>query len=209
MTVWDIKVEGGYQAVADAMAELVKSCDIDNVYLHAESTVGVDKNFEEVVGKKPLTWEHFFLTLPTAVVVSKSDIGSKLGSTRTSYEVMLRALTEISVDSVDMVLDLIAQGSLYRGEENQDTLLKFKALKAEFDELKTEKRKKLFCWSRVPTLHESISHIRNSSIGKLLVDLSEGKELEDAVNAFEAIVAPANYKRSKSLVTKGMIDPFS
>lgn len=40
----------------------------------------------------------------------------------------------------------------------------------------------------------------------LLIDLSEGVDLEHAVKSFEAMVAPANYKRPTALVSKKMID---
>lgn len=42
--------------------------------------------------------------------------------------------------------------------------------------------------------------------GTLLVDLSEGRDLESSVHSFEVKVAPTNYKRPTSLVTQSMID---
>jgi len=63
-----------------------------------------------------------------------------------------------------------------------------------------------FCWEHVQgTGNSAVVHIRNSAIGTLLVDLSEGKELDAAVGAFEAKVAPANYKRPNALITQSMI----
>lgn len=40
----------------------------------------------------------------------------------------------------------------------------------------------------------------------MLVDISEGRDLDAAVTAFERIMAPANYKRPKALITKRMIE---
>ncbi len=40
----------------------------------------------------------------------------------------------------------------------------------------------------------------------MLVDLSNGVDMEDAVKAFESKVAPANYKRPTALVTKAMVE---
>lgn len=48
--------------------------------------------------------------------------------------------------------------------------------------------------------------IRNTSIGTLLTDLTEGRDLEGAVKSFESKVAPTNYKRPTALVTKSMIE---
>ena len=47
--------------------------------------------------------------------------------------------------------------------------------------------------------------IRNTAIGTLLTDLSDGTPLEIAVKAFEAKVAPTNYKRTTALITPGMV----
>ena len=46
---------------------------------------------------------------------------------------MERGLKEITIDSIDTVLDLIAQNSLYRGEEHLEKVKNFKALKIKYD----------------------------------------------------------------------------
>jgi hypothetical protein len=51
-----------------------------------------------------------------------------------------------------------------------------------------------------------VGKIRNHSIGVLLVDLSKGVDLDEAVRKYEAIVAPANYKRPKAIFTKKMLE---
>lgn len=55
-------------------------------------------------------------------------------------------------------------------------------------------------------LPDSVCRIRNTVIGTLLLDLSEGRDLESAVKSYEAKVAPSNYKRPTALITKGMVE---
>lgn len=43
-------------------------------------------------------------------------------------------------------------------------------------------------------------------MGTLLVNISQGMDLDEAVRKYEAIVAPENYKRPKAIYTKKMLD---
>lgn len=206
VSIWDVKVDGCYQVVADELSKFVKGFAIDNLFLHPESSIGVDKNFQQT-DDGVLTWEHFFIQLPTEVICKGDLIGTKLSDYRSTRDVMFRGLSEITVESLDTVLELINQNSLYRGEESKHSVTSFSKLKNEFDKLLdfTDKQDK-FCWSKVKSISAGIARLRNSAIGTLLVDLSEGKDLENAVASFEAKVAPQNYQRPTSLVTKGMIE---
>lgn len=205
-SIWDAKIEDeNYQVVAKTMGALVTSAPIDNVFLHVEPTAGTDKNFQQLLdGVK--TWEHFFINIPKEYVTTKVNIGPKLSDTKSTYDVMFRSLSEITVDSIDTVLELIAQNSLYRGEEHKFVLDAFRKLKLKFDKLTSDCIKGDFVWSQIKSTPASVSRIRGTVIGTLLVDLSEGKELETSVASFEAKVAPTNYKRPSSLITKSMIE---
>lgn len=202
-SIWDVTVGYPYQVVADALSALVKAQPIDNIYLRAERSIGTDKNFEDVVGNVT-TWEHFFLNLPPNVTIRGLEIGSKLSDSRATHDVLLRSLTEISDDAIETVLDLIAQNSLYRGEEHKFAVESFRTLKREFKGGTADPD--IFVWSKSKALPQSVARIRNTVIGTLLVDLSEGKDMEDAVRSFEAKVAPTNYKRPTALITKKMIE---
>lgn len=202
ISIWDIDIGGDYQVVADELSKLVLSNEIKNKYLHYEKNLGTDHNNQLLEGGEIKTWEHFHHHLDDEFVVDKHDIDTKLGHHRTSVQTFERALNEITLDSLQTVLELIGQNSLYRGEEHNDILTKFADKKELYDMLDSNKQK-LYIWSKYD---RSVAGIRNSSIGTLLTDLSEGKELDYAVTKFEKMVAPSNYKRPTALVTKGMID---
>lgn len=70
----------------------------------------------------------------------------------------------------------------------------------EADNLSPEVRTN-YCWFKSP-----IAKIRNTAMGTLLIDLSNGVDLERAVKSYENIMAPSNYKRPTALITKKQIE---
>lgn len=212
ITLWDLdgvegEIDPGYHVVAEKMSRVVRSCPIDNIFLHPEKTIGTDQNRELLEGGEVRTWDHFHLTLPPSAVVAKKDIGTKLGEFRTTHDVLTRALQEIRPDAVETVLELIGQNSLYRGEEHRFVVEEFRKVHREY--LRMDRVRDfapgLYALSMSVALPPSVSRIRNTVIGTLLTDLSEGVDLDQAVAAFESKVAPTNYKRPTALVTKQMI----
>jgi hypothetical protein len=209
VSIWDGAVgDAAYDAVSSAMSAFVKAQPIADVFLHYERVVGVEKNFQDDDGRV-LTWNHFCAAIPVRnernFICAKVDIPTKLGEQRASHDVLSRSLTEITQGAIDDVLALMTENTLYRGLEYKAPVEAFARMKREFDALPEAKRD-AFVWSRLSGAYASVARIRNTAIGTLLVDLSEGKDLNRAVSSYEAKVAPANYKRPASLVTQSMVD---
>ena len=203
-TIWDVDLPEGsrYAPVAAALANRVATHRIKDIFLHDSRNVGTDHNNEMIDGVVH-TWQHFHCLLPNQLVVKRKDIATLKGRAREDKQVLKRSLTEISLESADIVSELIAQGSLYRGEEHAHIVQKFKEEKRAFDGCGYDKE--AYCWLRSRVLG-STGRFRNTVIGTLLSDLSNGVDLEDAVRMFESKVAPASYKRPKALVTKRMVE---
>lgn len=207
-TVWNIDdgVEPGYRAVASRMNTFVLNHAVHDEFLHYERTAGTDKSFEKHVdGVK--TWEHFFVNIKPQFVVAKQDLATRLSISRSTHDVFLRSLKELTLESLNIVLELTADKALYRGEENAFVVTEFRKLKIEFDKLQGEFAQNMFAWVQARNVRTgSILAIRNTAIGTLLTDLSEGKDIDASVNAFEFKVSGGNYKRPTALVTQKMID---
>lgn len=200
VSLWDCEVEYPYNVVAKELSSLVKSESIRNIFLHDCPGVGVDKNYQET-DNGILTWEHFHLVLPDKYV--SQDRGSVYADKQSQHDVFVRALEEIKPEAIDTVIELIDQGSLYRGEEHLDLVKMFGEQKKAFDELPLNRQREFFVWRQ--DISSALARIRNSAIGTLLVDLSDGHSLDEAVRMFESKVAPQNYKRPKAIVTKAMV----
>lgn len=201
-TLWDFEVGYPYANVPKNLHAIVRKAAIKNVFLTETKNLGTDFNYQIIEGEtRPKKWEHFYVDLPkTKTITKRKDIATVGSQIKSTKQVAKRALDSLTKESIETVLELIAQNSLYKGREYEASVKQLHKSKLEYDKLLPE-QKDLYAWSN----YKSIGKIRNTAIGTLLIDLSEGRELDDAVKAYERITAPANYKRPTALVTPKMI----
>jgi len=205
-SVWDIRTgDDAYDQVCEALSKFVKSLAVFEPFLTTEARFGASVTVGDYIDGAVERWEHYHVNVDRRYQVSHADRDSTLGALRTKHQVLLRALREIKSDAVDTVLELIEQGSLYRGEEHKHNVVAFDLLLEKFDKLPPEAEVN-YVWSILQQTPMAVAGLRNSAIGSLIVNLSEDKDLEESVKAFEAMVAPANYRRPKSLITKAQIE---
>lgn len=200
VSVWDVKIDNFYQVIADNLANYVKKHFIENCYSTHSSKAGSFETLQKIKDNEIIKWNHFYCTVPNKYVGVDSE---KLNTLKTTKKVFKRGLDEITFESLNIVLELINQNSLYRGQEFKESVISFQSLKNEYHKISDLNEKDNFCWKNVIT-HGA--RIRNTAIGTLLQDLSENIELDIAVASFESKVAPINYKRPTALITKGMLD---
>lgn len=205
VSIWDVEIGDQYEPVARSLSELVKSKQVVSTFLHNQSKLGTDFNHQLINGGDTRKWEHFYFELPNKFVERGDGIGSSLSITKSGKDVFKRALVEITTEAVETVLELIEQKSIYRGEENKSVVQLFLKHKNEFDALESDQEKDNYCWANSVVIGGA-ARVRNTSIGTLLVDVSDGVDLDVAVRSFESKVAPTNYKRPTAIITKSMID---
>ena len=205
-TIWEFNTGSStYQPVVDALDRFVRSYAVADIYVSKQKNIGTDHNQEMMDGKIHV-WDHLFLELPERFVdrtrLSEGDLKGRFRDVRSVFK---RSLDEISQESIETVLELIAQKSLYRGEEWKSTLNTFLKYKKEYLTIPDEKKEN-YAWEKSASAGSVVGKIRNHSIGTLLVNISEGMDLDTAVRKYEQIVAPANYKRPKPIYTKRMLE---
>lgn len=207
-TIWDFRTDDTtYQPVLDALSAFIKSHAVSDIYVSKFNKIGTLQNYEEMENGHMHEWSHFFLDLPNKFVDrSNRSEGDIKGGFRDTRNVFKRSLDEIDMDALDTILELITSNTLYKGEEWKGALTEFRKYKKEYDKLTTEKEKNNFAWEQSVKVGIAIGRIRNHSIGTLLVNVSEGMDLDTAVKKYEQIVAPANYKRPKEIFTKKMLE---
>ena len=209
-TIWGINPvsDDKYNVVAAALDAYVKQKAVSGVFIKKEKRIGTPENREMLPTGKINKYEHFFVDLPEICIFKECyghTLEGDLSQFRDVRNVFKRSLDEISKEAVDTVLELIAQNSLYKGAEWKKQLTEFKNYQKEYGKL-TDEQKELWIWEKSIAAGAVIGKIRNHSIGTLLVNISEGMDLDLAVRKYEQIVAPVNYKRPKAIFTKKMLE---
>jgi len=205
-TVWDEAAEKApefYAVVAAAMRDAVRFGGVRDLFVVGknERAFGTVENIslDKETGKTTV-WGH----LHTGEIPSHHRNllpDTVRGNYRTTVQVFERGLVELKAEAVSTVLDLINSNSLYRGEEHKRAVLEFQKAQNAFLSREHNARG-LFAWENVTS---PAARFRNTVIGTLVQDLSEGVDVERAVKAFETKVAPQNYKRTTALITPGMV----
>lgn len=202
-SVWNIKdADYPYDVVAKAlhdklMAELPNAIFRTNQRDFGKETLG---GYQDANGRQ-INWNHFHGTI-TGVLHSHKP-GETIGQFNGKLTVLTGGVQKLSIEAVDIVLELINADNLYRGAEHKTSLVNFKNLLKSYGKMKTDTDRAIW-------LMESTdlpgALFKNTVIGTLVEDISKGVQLEDAVRMFESKVAPANYRRPKALVTPKMVE---
>lgn len=207
ITIWDFETnDSAYQQVADALARYIKKHVVSDVFISCEKSFGIEHSNEKLEDGRVITWKHFYTTIPkTLVYVGTETEDTEKGKLRDIRNVFKRSLEEISEDSLMTVLELISQESLYKGEEHKALLTQFLKLHREYSVLSNEEKEN-YCWAQSVIIGGALGKIKNHAIGTLLVDITQGTDLDSAVKKYEAMVAPSNYKRPKAIYSKEMLE---
>lgn len=207
ISIWDCPIEDEkWQPVFKALSSYIKSHPVTNVFISKGHCIGTKVSREMLPSREILNWHHFYLTIPARFVNNSCySVESFQSDYRAIKDVFKRSLEEISLDAIQTARELIASNTLYRGAEWKDALKTFENYKREYQNVAVEDRDN-FVWEKSVTAGPVIGKIKNHSIGVLLINISEGMDLETAVKKYEDIVAPSNYKRSKPIFTKKMLE---
>lgn len=203
-TVWDVEgLPSPYAEVAAAMREWVIAKPLHRLFRRSEPQYGAESTRQTLDNRDVINWHHFWAKIDRKHFAAKDKIGPVLADFDSSIQVFRRGVEELKPSAFADVLDLIEQKALYRGEEHLPAIRAFQKHVAAWNAAPNKRAKKIYLfknWS------DRAARFRNTVIGTLIVDLSEGVDLDTAVKSFESKVAPTNYKRTTALITPGMVN---
>lgn len=162
------------------------------------------EKFGVVKPNETRTFDHFHLSLPKAFVdFSNRSYAAIAGDYRSNKEVFKRALDEIPLDTLELVRDLIQQGSLLNGDAQLSKVNSFIAFKKRYMRTKDESKDN---WSWIESYGNIYAKFRNELIGTLCVALAEGEDLNKACKDWNYRVDPVNYMKAVAPITKAQIN---
>lgn len=231
-TMFDVEAENEFVPVAKALSAAIKASTVTEVFFETfqelnslpyekctkSSTsfqLGLAKNVKQytkeeaekfgVVNSREIyTFDHMHLFLSREFVdMTGSSVESIQGNYREAKNVFQRAMETISLDTLQLVRDLIVQGSLLDGQTHLHKIEKIIPLKKEYDKLDASSRNN-WCW--VNSYKLPFAKFRNELIGTLCSELSEGEDLNKAVQAWNKRVDPVNYMKTTAPITKKQIE---
>lgn len=165
-----------------------------------------DKYPGTVVVGQPYEFNHMHVVVPRQFIdMTEDSAESTMARYRDAKQVFKRFLDEISLDTMLLVKDLQAQGSLMNALSYMPKLEVFIDFKKEYDEV-PGKQKDNWCWIKSYDL--PYAKFKNELMGSLLTELAEGKDLNEACLSFNKRSDPTNYMKAKSAVTPAMRAKF-
>jgi len=231
-TMFDVSIDDEYENTVKLLSTAIKNSKISEVFFETftelnalpyESCTKHNEKFQLglAVNTKRYTkeeaekygvvkpdeirkFDHIHLFLNKEFVdMSGKSIESIMGEFRDAKNVFQRAMETISLDTLNLVKDLINQGSLLDGATHLYKIEQIIPLKKEYDGIGIN-RLDNWCWIKSYKL--PFAKFRNELIGVLCAELSEGEELNKAVQSWNKRVDPANYMKAVAPITRKQIE---
>lgn len=201
-SIWEADgLEYPFNEVAAVLREKLRDSQVTGLFRSKEGKAGYQQTTELLDNGERKTWNHFHADIARNHQSTSCD--EALGEANTTASVFKRSLEEMKSDALSEIIELINTKALYRGDEFKSQVVEFHKLKTQYDKLKTETQKNNWIWLN---LRNPVNRFKNTVIGTLAADMSDGIDTDRAVSSFEAKVAPTNYKRPTAIITQGMVN---
>jgi hypothetical protein len=187
-----------FKASIEAMKKKVEKAIVTNVFYSSKITLGV-----------PVTeqWHHMSLQVPRYLLNSNNgdDLGEYMAEKLEDFKMLKTALEKYSLKSVSQALLILSAGAVNRSEKFVDNVQWFKELHDNINGIKDVRRINNLIWKAVSKAKTGFCHINSGMIGTLLDDITEGFDLEEVQNRFNAKVSGDKYQRPQVAPSAGNI----
>ena len=232
MTMYDGETTDEYRESFRLMSELLKSAPVEDMfvetfdYLYNAVYARCTKNdamfalnldhtvkrytkeeaekFGVVKPNETRTFNHFCIHVPKEYIHFGSEsVDAIAARKRDDKKLFKRGLDEIPADTLQLVIDLIDQGSLLNGDTHKFKVVDFLRMSKSYAKL-SEAEKDNWCWKIA--VDYPYARFKNELIGILCTELAQGKELNAACQDWNFRIDPKNYMKATAPITRQMID---
>jgi len=233
VSIFGVEVEGIYNPVAKALNKAITGSQISEVFFEtfdelnslpyekctknsSKFQLGIQKNTKRYTQEEAdmypnrvepneiREFNHLNLSIDSYFIdKSGRSVESIMADYRSAKEVFQKSMEEIPLGTLELVRDLIIQGSLLNGETHKHKIEKFIPFKKAYDDLPAKSRNS-WCWKTSFGL--SIAKFKNELIGVLCSELAMGEEINKACRSWNKRVDPANYMKAVAPITKAQIE---
>ena len=232
ITMYDGETTDEYRESFRLMSELLKSAPVEDMfvetfdYLYNAVYARCTKNdamfalnldhtvkrytkeeaekFGVVKPNETRTFNHFCIHVPKEYIHFGSEsVDAIAARKRDDKKLFKRGLDEIPADTLQLVIDLIDQGSLLNGDTHKFKVVDFLRMSKSYAKL-SEAEKDNWCWKIA--VDYPYARFKNELIGILCTELAQGKELNAACQDWNVRIDPKNYMKATAPITRQMID---
>lgn len=230
MTMWDVDVKGTeFEEPVEQMRSELLAAPINSVFYTTKRHITLAKysqlqanqssyqlgykdtikhysqeeleKYESKPPNNPMWFHHFHVDLPSQFVLDTGDsLGSIYGEKNTTHELFLKGLS-IPLETLEVIRDLMIQGSLLRADLYKDKVLQFIELKKQYEQ-QTNKAN----WSWKIFQDVPFARFANELIGTTCIELAEGEDINKVCSQFNKRVDPANYNKATAPITQRQLD---
>lgn len=203
-TIWDFEPSlGKYRSVAEKMSAYVKKHSIFSLFGSRKKELGTKSNKSLSESGKAIQWHHFYLEIDELFVTKDArKLNKAISDFNTSREVLASSVDVISHEALDTFIEI--SGQIVRGKQFLKTVETFKDVKLAYESL-PESQKQPYTWYATNRFGYAVARLKNSAVGSFLIDLSEGRDLEEAVTSYEQKVNGPSYMRPKPIESAVMM----
>jgi hypothetical protein len=196
---------GDFAYIFDNLRAVIEGSTVEKMFVTSEKKWGI-----AVTGQ----WEHFAVVPPKKFVFVET-LDSKGEPLETAYQAeakktaefntMVRALVEYSAETLETAMSIINADVLFRGDAVaarakwlQDVILTQK-------KTKNARNRHNLLWLAVATAPVGFAKPRGNSLGSLLDNIAEGKDLDQVRAEFAAVMDPSKHGRPQTAPGAGNI----
>jgi len=161
------------------------------------------KKFGVVEAGRVYEYCHYSLQILSGFIDKSGASEASLAAIARDAKESFGKLMGISVDTFELVNDLIEQDSVMNAKTYQDNLKEVMKFRKAYDQVDPANRDK---WLWIESHANHCVRLWGNAMGELLKDIEKGTPLEDACRAWNKIVDPANFMKAKSPITKRQIE---